>query len=143
PAIAFVVTIALLAIVFPQTLVRTPIFADSIQLPVTLLNFGLVAFVFACVGQEFIKGNRVRMRQTGSNAMTSLFGLILGKRRKYGGYIVHLAVALMFVGFAGKSFETMKDFTVSAPGEAFQVREYTFVYDQLHTETTENKTAVT
>jgi cytochrome c-type biogenesis protein CcmF len=143
PVAAFVITIAALALLLPQTRVRTTIFSGAISLPVSLLNFGLIAFVFSCVGQEFYKGVRVRMRQSGSGPMTSLFGLILSKRRKYGGYVIHLAVAVMFLGFAGKAYETMEDYTVSEPRESFQVGGYTFVYDELITEATDHKTSIT
>ena len=142
PTIAFVVTIAVVRLVFPQTAVRTPFLADNLLLPVSLINFGLVAFVFASVGQELYKGVKVRMRQTGSDPLTSFFGLLIIKRRKYGGYVVHAAVALMFLGFAGKAYEQMEDFTVSAAGETFQVDQYTFRYDDLVTDVTDHKTSV-
>ena len=47
---------------------------------------------------------------------TSLIGIVLAKRRRYGGYLIHMAVAVMFVGFAGKAFGTEKDFTLYKPG---------------------------
>src|SRR5258708_21940293 len=34
-----------------------------------------------------------------------MLGLALAKRRRYGGYIIHLGVAIMFLGFAGKAYE--------------------------------------
>jgi cytochrome c-type biogenesis protein CcmF len=131
PTAAFVVAIAGLALALPATRVRTSVFADSLELPVALGTFGVVAFVFACLVQEFWKGTRVRMRQTGSGPFTSLIGLTLSKRGKYGGYIIHLAVAVMYLGFAGKAFETMEDRTIGKPGETFQVGDYMFVYEEL------------
>lgn len=131
PTALMFVTIAFLALVFPVTRVRTAVFAEQLELPVALVNFGLVAFVTGCLFQEYWKGVKVRMRQSGSGPFTAFVGLTLIKRRKYGGYLIHLAVAVMFVGFAGKAFETMEDRTISAPGETFQVGEYTFSYDEL------------
>jgi cytochrome c-type biogenesis protein CcmF len=79
--------------------------------------------------------------------VTSLIGLVLAKRRKYGGYIVHLGIALMFVGFAGKAYGRMTDRTLEKPaaGEAskFQFGGYTFVYDDIFHTSDENKDAVT
>ncbi|MCG8423097.1 MAG: heme lyase CcmF/NrfE family subunit [Proteobacteria bacterium] len=143
PGAVAALTIAALALIWPETRVRTPILVETIRLPIALVNFGLVAFVFACITQEFYKGVKVRMRQSSSGAMTSLIGLVLAKRRKYGGYVVHLAVAVMFVGFAGKAFESMEDFTVQTTGETFQLRDYTFEYNELHIETSDHKTAIT
>ncbi len=67
---------------------------------------------------------------------------MLGKRRKYGGYIIHLGVAVMFLGFAGKAFETMRDVTVTA-GESFEVGDYRFAYQNLDVFSDDHKTAVT
>ena len=116
PAGLMAVTIVALIIFFPQTTEGSSIFADKAELPISLINFGLVAFVLGSITQEFLRGAMVRRRQTGSDPVTSLIGLVLSKRRKYGGYIVHLGVAVMFFGFAGKAYEHMIDRTVDKPG---------------------------
>jgi cytochrome c-type biogenesis protein CcmF len=95
------------------------------------------------VAQEFWVGTRVRIRQTGSDPFTALIGLMLSKRRKYGGYIIHVAVAIMFFGFAGKAYETMEDFTVSKAGEEYRLRGYTFRYLDLSSTDDDYKHAVT
>jgi cytochrome c-type biogenesis protein CcmF len=110
------VTIVALVVFFPQTTELSPMFADQLELPISLVNFGLCAFVLGSIGQEFWRGAAVRKKQTGSDAMSSLIGLVLSKRRKYGGYIVHLGVAVMFFGFGGKAYEHMIDRTVERPG---------------------------
>ena len=127
PTALAAVTVLVLAVAFPQTRHLSTLFTDGLEislggdkynllhLPVTLLNFGLVAFVFGSIVQEFWRGVAVRRRQTGSDPVTSLLGLVLTKRRKYGGYIVHLGVAVMFFGFAGKAYESMKDATIEKP----------------------------
>jgi len=112
------VTIVVLLIAFPQVTTRTRIFADKISLPISLINFGLCAFVFGSIVQEFVRGTAVRRRQTGSDPFTSLTGLVLAKRRKYGGYLVHLGVMVMFVGFGGKAYDRMVDKTIQAPAIA-------------------------
>jgi cytochrome c-type biogenesis protein CcmF len=132
PVAATVGVMGLLAVFMPQTHVRTSVFSDKLSLPITLLNFGLVTFTIACCCQEFWKGTRVRMRQSGSGAVTSLLGLILFKRRKYGGYLIHMSVAVMFLGFAGAAYESMRDVTMTKPGETFEMRGYTFVYEDLY-----------
>ena len=116
PGAAAVVTMGFLGVAFPRTLARTAIFSDKLELPVALVNFGIVAFTLAACLQEFWKGTRVRRNQTGSDPVTSLIGITLAKRRRYGGYVVHMGIALMFIGFAGKAFETEQDFTLQKPG---------------------------
>ncbi len=118
PTAVMAVTIVVLLIFFPQVTHRSPIFANMIRLPMSLINFGIVAFTVASIGQEFIRGNAVRMKQSGSDPFTSLIGLVLSKRRKYGGYVVHLGVAVLFVGFGGKAYDRMIDRTLQVPAIA-------------------------
>jgi len=131
PLAAMVVAIVLLAVLLPQTRVLTAVFHEKIRLPVTLVNFGLVVFTLASVAQEYWRGMRVRRRQTDGSYATSLIGLMFAKRRKYGGYLVHVGVAVLFLGFGGKAFESMRDFTVQQPKETFEYRGYTFRYEGL------------
>ncbi|MEZ4358622.1 MAG: cytochrome c-type biogenesis CcmF C-terminal domain-containing protein [Kofleriaceae bacterium] len=141
------------AALWPPTRVLTPIFADSINLPMVLVTLGVIAFAVASIAQEFWRGTAVRRRQTASDPLTSLIGLVLSKRRKYGGYVVHLGVAVMFLGFAGKAYERMRDRTIERPnvaatdgkhsgGSWFEVGGYDFFYEKLITDSNDNRTAV-
>jgi cytochrome c-type biogenesis protein CcmF len=151
PTAAMVVTILALFVLVPDSRILTPIFHAKVQLPVQLTCFGFVAFTVASIVQEYVQGIRVRMKQTGSDPFTSLVGMALAKRRKYGGYIVHLGVAVMFLGFAGKAWDTTKTFTVPAPTAMgvpeeraeFHLHGYRFVYKDLIQEADENKHATT
>jgi len=151
PAIAMAVVILGFVLWYPQTTLRTAIFSDTLQLPVTLINFGLCAFTIASIVQEYVRGVRVRQRQTASDPMTSLLGLVLSKRRKYGGYIVHLGIAVLFFGFAGKAYDRQLDRTIDKPvamsGDAtkskFTFGEYEFVYEKLIHTSDDHKDAVT
>jgi len=130
PVGILVVTVLGLALAVPRTRVMTPILAGGFKMPMALVNFGIIAFVFGSIAQEFWGGMRVRMRQTSGDPFTSLIGIILAKRRKYGGYIIHLGIAVMFIGFAGKCFEEKVNFTLS-PGETHLVRNYALTYERL------------
>jgi cytochrome c-type biogenesis protein CcmF len=151
PALAMAVTIVVLVLWFPETTHRSAIFSDMLVLPVSLINFGLCAFVIGSITQEYWRGVRVRRQQTGADAMTSLLGLVLSKRRKYGGYIVHLGVAVMFFGFAGKAYDRQLDRTIERPSmqssdpaaSKFVFGEYEFVYERLIHTSDDNKDAVT
>jgi cytochrome c-type biogenesis protein CcmF len=144
-------TIVILAFALPQTRHNSPLLADGLKLPVSLVNFGMVAFVFGSIAQEFWRGARVRARQTGSDPVTSLIGLTLAKRRKYGGYIVHLGVAVLFIGFAGKAYDRMIDRTIdkplvsSKPGDdhSWKFGDYSFTYENLFHTSDDHKDAFT
>ena len=58
-------------------------------------------------------------------------GLVAGNRRRYGGYVVHLGILLLFCGITGSSvFATQRIVTLS-PGEAAAVGEYRIRFDGL------------
>src|SRR3954468_9314267 len=61
--------------------------------------FALSAFVVGTVGQEFWRGARVRQSVTGTDVITAFIGLVSRNRRRYGGYIIHVGVVLIFLGF--------------------------------------------
>jgi cytochrome c-type biogenesis protein CcmF len=148
-------TIAVLAIAIPATRVSTSIFADAIALPIPMVCFALIAFTVGSIGQEFWRGIAVRRRQTGSDPFTSMVGLVLSKRRKYGGYVIHLGVAVIFLGITGKAWDSMDDRTIRLPRaeltkagqpetEAwFTVHGFRFLYEDLEIKSDDNRTAIT
>jgi len=107
----------------------------------SLVCIGLVGFAMGTIAQEFARASGVRNRQTGGGLVSSLIGVVIGKRRKFGGYIVHAGVALMFLGFAGKSYTIEVDKTLEHVGESFVVNGYTFRYDDFSIEDNPNRTA--
>src|SRR5688572_10005352 len=79
------------------------------------IAFALSAFVFGTIAQEFWRGARVRQGVTGTDLFTALVGLVGRNKRRYGGYIVHLGIVLLFLGFAGEDFKAEED-AVLTPG---------------------------
>src|SRR5947208_13243130 len=71
-----------------------------------LLAIGLGGFVVGTVVQEFARGARARHRQYGEGYALALGRLIARNRRRYGGYIVHTGIVILFVAFAGMAFKT-------------------------------------
>src|SRR5216117_668812 len=86
-----------------------------------LLAFSFGAFVFGTVFQEFARGARARHRQYGECTGFAVLQLLSRNRRRYGGYIVHIAIVLLFVGFAGMAFKTETEATLR-PGESAELR---------------------
>lgn len=95
------------------------------------LCFTLCAFVTGSMGQEFVRGASVRSRTTGTDVFTALVGLFARSRRRYGGYVVHLGIVLVFLGFAGTAFER-DETVVLKPGDRFEaLSPYTVRYVAL------------
>ena len=67
------------------------------------LCFALCGMVVATVIQEFWRGARVRRKNTGTDLFTAMVGLVGRNKRRYGGYIVHVGIVLIFFGFAGNA----------------------------------------
>jgi cytochrome c-type biogenesis protein CcmF len=66
--------------------------------------FSLAAFVTTAVGSEFLRGAHVIQRHTGKNLFASMVQLTRRNTRRYGGYIVHFGVVVIFIGLAGRAF---------------------------------------
>src|SRR6267143_3451093 len=81
-----------------------------------LIAFSIGGFVLAAIVQEFARGARARHRQYGEPVIVGLFQLLSRNRRRYVGYIVHVAIVLLFVAFAGMAFKTETQATLR-PGE--------------------------
>src|SRR6059036_3694296 len=81
-----------------------------------LIAFSIGGFVLATVVQEFARGARARHRQYGEPIPFAVLQLLSRNRRRYGGYIVHVAIVLLFVAFAGMAFKTETQATLR-PGE--------------------------
>ncbi|PYP09976.1 MAG: cytochrome C biogenesis protein [Gemmatimonadetes bacterium] len=81
-----------------------------------LMAFSIGGFVFGTVVQEFARGARARHRQYGEPIPVALVQLLSRNRRRYGGYIVHVAIVLLFVAFSGMAFKRETEATLR-PGE--------------------------
>jgi cytochrome c-type biogenesis protein CcmF len=92
--------------------------------------FALSAFVVGTVGQEFWRGARVRQKATGTDVFTALVGLVGRNKRRYGGYVVHLGMVLIFFGFAGEGFKQKEEAQLK-PGQQVAVGDFVVRHDAL------------
>ena len=99
--------------------------------PGAVLAFALCGFVAATIALEFARGVRVRRAHRGEGAPRALAGLVAGNRRRYGGYVVHLGVLLLFCGITGSSVFATQRIATLRPGEAAAVGEYRIRFDGL------------
>jgi cytochrome c-type biogenesis protein CcmF len=111
-----------------------------------LLTVGIGGFVVATVIQEFARGTRARHRQYGEATALALARLVARNRRRYGGYVVHTGIVVLFIAFAGMAFKTETEATLR-PGESASIKSpygwtYTFThlgisqFDQLNRQVT-------
>ena len=76
-----------------------------------LVTYFLSGFVFGTIGQEFYKGIGARHHMYNENLLVATLHLIGRNRRRYGGYIVHFGVVVIFCAFAGLMFRKDLDWT--------------------------------
>jgi cytochrome c-type biogenesis protein CcmF len=96
------------------------------------LCFALCAFVTATIAQEFWRGAVIRRKNTGTDLLTALIGLVGRNKRRYGGYIVHVGIVLIFLGFAGNGFKRDEQLLLK-PGQTATVGAYTVRNDGVKT----------
>ncbi len=80
------------------------LFAAGMRNFYALASFGLCLFVALTVLSEFYKGARSISGKTGQNLLRATVELTHRNTRRYGGYLVHMGIVLMFIGFTGHAF---------------------------------------
>jgi cytochrome c-type biogenesis protein CcmF len=82
------------------------------------------------VGLEFLRGARARRVMTGESWPRALVRLAGRNRRRYGGYLVHAGIAVLFLGVAASSaFLEQRDVRLS-PGQSVDVGDYQVTYQR-------------
>jgi len=103
PALAGIVLIAALALA-------------GLREPYALISFGLCLFVTVTIALEFWKGAMAIHTKDGKSLIPAMIELTHRNTRRYGGYLVHMGVVLMFIGFTGSAFNQDKTVQVPANG---------------------------
>ncbi len=110
------------------TLLLLAEFINVTHAPAAVALFAFASFVCAVVVQEFWRGIRARRALTGEAPPKALISLVSRKRRRYGGYIVHIGIAVTFVGVAASSaFNHVVDVELK-PGQTASVGGYQITY---------------
>jgi len=80
------------------------LFAAGIRHAYALISFGFCLFVALTVIIEFFKGGRSIAVKNHINLLHAMVELTHRNTRRYGGYLVHMGIVLMFIGFTGHAF---------------------------------------
>ena len=83
----------------------------------------LSVFVTLTILLEFYRGAKVIRSRGGGNLFTSAIELALRNTRRYGGYVVHFGIVLVFIGISGQAFNQDKQMEM-APGSQMQIGQY-------------------
>jgi cytochrome c-type biogenesis protein CcmF len=100
----------------------------------------LCVFVASTITMEFYRGAKVIRARSGTSLFTSAVDLTMRNTRRYGGYIVHMGMVLVFIGLAGAAFnrDTQKEMQL---GSSLQIGPYTLVLQSVDSRPEKNYTA--
>jgi len=96
--------------------------------PAGLAAYSFSAFVLASIAAEFVRGTRARRSIDGGSWPAAFSSLVARNRRRYGGYVVHAAVALLAIGIAGSSISRATVEHRVHPGQTIAVGGYSLRY---------------
>jgi len=75
----------------------------------SLVAFSLGAGVITAISAEFLRGANVIRKHTGKSLVASVVQLTRRNTRRYGGYLVHFGVVVIFIGIAGGAFKQSRE----------------------------------
>ncbi|MDZ7290303.1 MAG: heme lyase CcmF/NrfE family subunit [candidate division KSB1 bacterium] len=106
-----------------------------------LISFALSVFVTLTIVAEFHRGAIARAHSNSEPYPVALWRLLIKNRRRYGGYIVHFGMVLIFVGVTGQAFRAETE-SLLKPGESVTIRNYELVYQDTRQFEDPNKVVV-
>jgi cytochrome c-type biogenesis protein CcmF len=99
------------------------LFALGMRNLYALISFGFCLFVALTVITEFYKGARAIAAKSGMNLPRATIELTRRNTRRYGGYLVHMGIVLMFIGFTGHAFN-QSDVKELNKGDSMRIGSY-------------------
>ena len=102
-----------------------------------IITFSIAGFVLTIIVREFVKGTRARARIEGEGVPLAFVHLVGRNRRRWGGYLVHVGIVMIFAAFAASAFNREVRDTLS-PGESISIdspfgHTYELLYEGLST----------
>ena len=99
--------------------------------PYPIVGLAVCAFVTATIVQEYVRGISARRTANNENAVVAMGNLYRRNGRRYGGYLVHLAIVMIGVAVVGNEFYQQTTHVTLAQGESVQIGGYDLVYTEL------------
>ncbi len=110
------------------------VFVLGIRDPFPLVSMAISAFVATSLLAIFIRDLLARRRSTGENYARAFLTLGSKAHRRYGGYLIHLAVILITIGVTGSRAYKSEQLVALNPGESTTIRNYRIHYENYSIE---------
>jgi cytochrome c-type biogenesis protein CcmF len=114
------------------------LYASGIRQIYALTSFAICTFVILTMGAEFYKGARTISGKFQVSMGRALIELIHRNTRRYGGYIVHIAIVLIFAGLTGAAFNRDTKAEVHI-GEELRIGPYSLKIHEITTGDDDNR----
>ncbi|MED3570706.1 heme lyase CcmF/NrfE family subunit [Cytobacillus praedii] len=101
-----------------------------------IIGLTVTVFMFNVHLAEFWRGMRARRKATKEGFIKAAFQLTRKNQRRYGGYIVHIGIAVIAVGVISSNAYSEEIMKTVNQGESFKVGKYELTFNEL-TETEE------
>jgi cytochrome c-type biogenesis protein CcmF len=111
--------------------------------PLAAIGFAAAIFAIAAVGVEYWRGARLRRKNSGDALPVAVYRLTRRDPRRYGGYVVHVGVAIIAIGIVASQFYQSERLVALDQGESATVAGYTIRYDGLREEQSSDASIVT
>ena len=100
------------------------LYAGGMRYPYSIISLGLCFFVTATIVMEFFRGAKAINEKMKIGFVPSVIELTHRNTRRYGGYLVHMGIVLLFIGWSGHPFNQSAIGEVNR-GDTMQVGAYT------------------
>lgn len=107
------------------------VFALGVQDLFALLGYFIAILAIMTTSIEIAQGARARAKNTRENIFVAMNGLFARNRQRYGGYLVHIAIAMAAIGIIGSQVYATDSTRPLELGQSFDVRGYTIKYESL------------
>lgn len=95
-----------------------------------LLGFTLIIGNTLTISSEFMRGIKARRRSGDKSIFTAVSDLLMRHRRRYGGYIVHMGIIMIFMAFMGNAVKADKQLTLQI-GDTVSLGDYLIRFENF------------
>jgi cytochrome c-type biogenesis protein CcmF len=99
--------------------------------PSSIFALWMASFVVVAILYEFWKGVRARMTSRNENPLAALVNLIKRNHRRYGGYLIHLGVIMIALGFIGDTYFKQETQGTTSAGQSLSLGNYSLRYEGI------------
>ncbi|NOY87580.1 MAG: heme lyase CcmF/NrfE family subunit [Deltaproteobacteria bacterium] len=102
----------------------------GVRAPISILLMAFSAFVVTAVVEDLFSAAFSRGRNTDESPARAFRRFLSGKRRRYGGYLIHIGIVMIFLGLSGATLNREANATLH-PKESMKVGQYTLRYERM------------